>query len=336
MRQTRSVRALLGVVLAAGLVAAACGDDSDDSDGEASGDQNGASEDGSAASDDGASSEASGETRTFEHDQGTSEIPVDPQKVVVLDTPQLDAAIALGVTPIGAVTTDVSTELPEWIEGTDDIEHVGTIQQPNLEAIAELNPDLILSSSFRHEELYDDLAAIGPTVFVEDVAAGWKDNFLVFADAMGKRDEAETMLEDYEARADDIGEQLGDDETIGIVRFLPDEWRIYGPASFSGSILADDVEVPLPVEVADVTDEIALYPSIEEVDLVEDADVLFVTTYGDPDETTVDEIQGGPIWPTLPAVESGNVHEVSDDIWMLGIGMLGANAILDDIEDQLL
>lgn len=63
-----------------------------------------------------------------------------------------------------------------------------------------------------------------------------------------------------------------------------------------------------------------------------DADILFVTTYGDATETPAPAVRGGPIWPTLPAVAAGRAYEVSDDTWMLGIGVLGANAILDDIE----
>jgi iron complex transport system substrate-binding protein len=306
---------IVGLGLAVAVTTVACGDDGDDG--------------GSAGR---PGDEAAGEgVRAVDHHQGTTEVPIDPQRVVVLDTPQLDAMAALGVTPVGSTTTDVSDEFPEWLDGLDDVEAVGTIQEPNLEAIAALEPDLILSSTFRHEEHYDMLSEIAPTVFVEDVSGSWKENFLAFADAVNRRDDAELMLEEYEERAAELGGRLGEDTTVGIVRFLPDETRIYGPESFSGSILVD-MGVPLPGAVADLTGDIALYPSAEEISLVEDADLIFTTVYGDPDEATVDEVAGGPIWPNLPAVAAGDVHDVSDDVWMLGIGMVGANAILDDIE----
>jgi len=117
------------------------------------------------------------ETRTIAHAIGSTEVPAAPERVVVLDTPQLDAVVALGATPVGAVRTDISSELPSWIGDVDDIAEVGTIQKPNLEAIAALRPDLILSSTLRHEDLYE-LAAIAPTVFAETVAEGWKENLV--------------------------------------------------------------------------------------------------------------------------------------------------------------
>jgi ABC-type Fe3+-hydroxamate transport system substrate-binding protein len=46
--------------------------------------------------------------RTVEHAMGQTEIPRQPERVVVLDTGELDTALSLGVTPVGAVTTAVS------------------------------------------------------------------------------------------------------------------------------------------------------------------------------------------------------------------------------------
>ena len=94
------------------------------------------------------------EVRTVEHAAGSTEIAGTPERVVVLDTGELDAVLALGVTPVGAVRTGVSDELPAYIEdaGVDPaaIENVGTIAEPALEQIAALEPDLILSNAVRH------------------------------------------------------------------------------------------------------------------------------------------------------------------------------------------
>jgi ABC-type Fe3+-hydroxamate transport system substrate-binding protein len=43
-------------------------------------------------------------TRVVSHAMGETEVPADPQRVVVLDGPVLDACFALGVTPVGATT----------------------------------------------------------------------------------------------------------------------------------------------------------------------------------------------------------------------------------------
>lgn len=183
-------------------------------------------------------------TRSVEHAMGTTEVPVDVERVVVLDTGELDAVVSLGVTPVGAVTTDVSTSLVQYLEPElADVEPVGTIGEPNLEAIAALRPDLILSNTVRHEDLYDELSAIGPTVFADDVGDTWKETLLLAGEALGEQEQAEGLISDYEARAADVGASLtgGDPAAVevSVVRFLPGQIRLYTPTSFIGTVLAD-------------------------------------------------------------------------------------------------
>src|SRR5688500_4681601 len=54
-------------------------------------------------------------TRTVEHFRGATEVPVDPQRVVVLDLGELDSAIALGVKPVGAVQAPVEDGLLSYL-----------------------------------------------------------------------------------------------------------------------------------------------------------------------------------------------------------------------------
>lgn len=41
------------------------------------------------------------------------------------------------------------------------------------------------------------------------------------------------------------------------------------------------------------------------------------------------------LWGDLPAVKADATHEVEDETWMVGIGVLGATEILQDIEEIL-
>ena len=115
------------------------------------------------------------------------------------------------------------------------------LTEPDLEAINALKPDLILGSKFRQEKFYDELAAIAPTVFTEKVGITWKENFLLDGEALGKEQQAKDLLAAYETRAKDFGAKLGDAAArkVSIVRFMPDQIRVYGPDSFSGIVLGD-------------------------------------------------------------------------------------------------
>lgn len=65
------------------------------------------------------------------------------------------------------------------------------------------------------------------------------------------------------------------------------------------------------------------YISAEQVELLEPADVIFTATYGDPQESTRQEITS--LWGNLSAVEAGCHFDVADDEWMIGIGLIGAD-----------
>lgn len=301
---TRSLAALT----AAGLLAA-CGTSAGDS-GEAGAEQ---------------------ETRTVEHAKGTTEVPADPQRVVVLDTGELDDTLALGVKPVGAVRIDVSTDFLGYLgDQTEGIEMVGTISEPNLEKIASLEPDLILSSTVRHESIYEQLDAIAPTVLAPDLGDTWKENLRLYAEALGKTEEAEEMLADYEQRAAALGERLGTDTTLSIVRFLPGQIRLYSDESFTGVILKDmGLDVPEPARGEDTYLEL----SPEQVTQAE-ADHLYLSHYGPAEETDRAEVTGGPLWNRLTAVQEDRVHRLDDDL-LSGIGIQAAEKILTRFEKDL-
>jgi len=272
-------------------------------------------------------------TRTVTHHMGVTEVPADPRRVVVLDTGELDSAIALGVAPVGAVESLPGEGLLDYLDDrVEGVEIVGTIEEPNLEAIAALRPDLILSSALRHEAIYDRLSAIAPTVFTETVGVVWKDNLMVHAQALGREERARELLAAYEERAAALGARYGDDRpTVSVVRFLPGETRIYLKDTFIGTILQD---AGLPRPPAQDVHEFALYPSGEQVGLM-DGDVIFHSHYGPAEDTTEAAITGGRLWQRLRAVRAGRVHEVPEGHWMLGIGIGAAQLVLDDLERLL-
>ncbi|MGY1681949.1 ABC transporter substrate-binding protein [Geodermatophilus sp. SYSU D01176] len=306
------------LAVAAGLVLAGCG-----------------SADGGTTASASASTSAADEVRTVEHAAGSTEITGTPERVVVLDTGELDAVLALGITPVGAVRTGVSDELPAYIEdaGVDpaEIENVGTIAEPALEEIAALEPDLILSNAVRHAEIYDQLSAIAPTVFAEAVGETWEDNLRLAGEALGRSDEADQLLADYAERATEVGALYGDPAAteVSMVRFLDGSAvRLYGEGSFIGDVLGD---VGFARPEIQRTAETFVEVSPERIDQA-DGDLLFHASYGDEGRTAAGQITAGGLWQGLPVVQQGRAFEVSDDRWFLAIGPLGAGLVLDDLE----
>ena len=175
---------------------------------------------------------ATGATREITHAMGTTRVPTEPKRVIVLDTDKIDTALSLGVTPVGAATAGEAKSWPTYFgaEKLAGITEVGVLTEPDLEAITALKPDLILGSRFRQEKFYDELTAIAPTVFTEKVGITWKENFLLDGKALGREQQARDLLAAYEKRARDFGAGLGDaaSREISIVRFIPGNIRVYG------------------------------------------------------------------------------------------------------------
>jgi len=292
---------------------------------------------GPAADDIDAPAESADFPRTVVHAMGETEIPAKPDRVVVLDSGELDDVTMLGIEPVGAVAPHLKTEggFPEYLADlTENTVDVGPMEEPNLELIAELAPDLILSSKIRHEAIYEDLAAIAPTVFTETTGFPWKDNLAVHAEALGLEDEAADALAAYEAEAAALGTAIqeangGEMPTVSVVRFLAGPTRLYQKATFSGVVL-QDVGVLRP-ESQDV-DDFALEVGPEEIDLA-DADLVFVTVADDPEKTEQEAAMDSPLWAEMEAVKNDQVFNVADEIWMSGIGIQAARQVLADLAE---
>ncbi|MGP3918892.1 ABC transporter substrate-binding protein [Nonomuraea sp. 10N515B] len=281
------------------------------------------------------SSQETGPTRTVKHAMGETKVPMTPQRVVVLDTDKLDTMVTLGLAPVGAAQAQENQKWPAYLgSALSATKAVGTLQAPNIEAIIALKPDLILGSKFRQAAFYDKLSKIAPTVFTEKVGVTWKENFLLDAEALGKKDQATQSLSAYETRAKEVGAKFSKLE-VGIVRFMPTEIRVYGPESFSG-IVVGDAGIPRPAaqQLADQQDKRFGKLSQENIAKAE-ADAIFYSAYGEAAAKSQATVTGGPLWKNLEAVKSGNAHNVDDEIWMLGIGVTAAGKILDDLDKYL-
>ncbi|MFD7158778.1 ABC transporter substrate-binding protein [Kribbella sp. NPDC059898] len=270
--------------------------------------------------------------RTVKDAIGSVRLEKKPERVVVLDSGELDDVLALGITPVGMATTAGQNGVPSYLAGkAQGIKTVGGISELNLEAIAALKPDLILGSKLRAKDLYDKLSAIAPTVFSIRPGFPWKENFLLVADAVGEETRATAILNGYQVRANDVKTKVEGTPTISLVRFRPGEIRLYGNLSFIGVILKD-IGLPRP-KLQDVQD-LAVEVSQENIGKA-DGDWIFYSSYGKPDTTDESKVVDGNLWKSLPAVKAGKSQRVDDEVWFLGLGPIGAMAVLTDLEKYL-
>lgn len=271
--------------------------------------------------------------RTIKHAMGETELKSRPTRVVVLDVGELDNVVSLGVKPVGYAPTEGSVGIPSYLKkDAGNPENVGTINSLNLEAIANLEPDLILGSELRAAKLYPQLSQIAPTVFSIRPGFTWKENYLLNAAALDRTAEAKAELDAYGKKAEQLGEDLGADKpTVTMLRYMPGMIRLYAKASFIGTIL-QDVGIPRPKNQQ--INDLAVEISPERIDEA-DADWIFTGVYGDAKKTDRSAVQDNPLWEKLDAVKNGQAKDVPDETWYLGLGVTAANKVLADLRSNL-
>jgi ABC-type Fe3+-hydroxamate transport system substrate-binding protein len=143
--------------------------------------------------------------RVIKHAMGETEIAGTPERVVVLYSVYVGNVRALGVMPVGVADRDFQNELlsPIGLQLSEDVIHVGIPDEPNLEAITQLEPDLIIGLSTSNQgNIYNDLNEIAPTIlFAEEPTEELNErevaeqNFMAIADALNRHDEGVAYLE---------------------------------------------------------------------------------------------------------------------------------------------
>lgn len=279
------------------------------------------------------------ESYTVEHAMGTTTLEQTPEKVVILTNEGTEALLALGVTPVGAVQSWTGDPWYDHIaDEMKDVKVVGVESQVNVEAIAALKPDLIIGNKMRQEDIYEQLKAIAPTVFAEDLRGNWKNNFELYAQAVNKEEKGKEVLAAYDQRIEDLKEKLGDkvNMEVSMVRFMAGDVRIYHKDSFSGVIL-DQIGLARP-ENQNKEDFAEKGVTQERIPAM-DGDILFYFTYeeGDGKATEIEkEWIDNPLFQNLEVAKKGEVHKVDDAIWNTAGGVKAANLMLDDLEKYLL
>lgn len=284
--------------------------------------------------------------REITHAMGTTTIEGTPKRIVTLYQGATDAAIALGVTPVGVVESWVQKPIYDYLK--DDLEGVqivGLETQPNLEEIAKLKPDLIIASKLRHEKVYDQLSEIAPTVTHETVFK-FKETVELMGTAMNKEEKANQLLSDWDNRVADFKEKitakLGDQWPIevSVLNFRTDHARIY-VTGFAGDILSElgFVRPESQQKAAEEGNVVLKLTSKESIPSM-NADVFFtfVADGHNPDaeaiQKTYEEWTGHPLWKNLDAVKNDQTYIVDDVAWNMGGGYISANNMLDQIYER--
>lgn len=277
-------------------------------------------------------------TITVEHAQGITEVPADPQRVVVLDMGALDTLDALGVEVTGLPQANVPSFLSKYED--ERYTDVGTLQEPDLEALARLDPDLVIVG-FRSAGSYPELARTFPTVDITfdytDYLDGFAESAMILGEIFDKEAEVEQALAGIEAQVEEIrpaGEAAG---TGMVLQTSGGEVTMNGADSRFGLIFTE-----LGVAEAETDVDAAAHGEVISFELIRDTDPdwLFVNdrdaAIGQGSGAAAEQVLDNELVASTTAWQQDQVVYLDGERWYIAQhGLSNVPAMLDEIGQAL-
>jgi iron complex transport system substrate-binding protein len=236
-------------------------------------------------------------------------VPADVKRIVSLAPNLTETIYALGLDDrlVG------DTNLCDTPAAAQAKPHVGNPQDPSLEAIVALHPDLVLATtSINRIDTADALKNLGIAVYTTDpeTVRGMLDSVQHMAEAIGAPQQGTELVARLQRRLDAVSARLHDRpmvhvlfvvwleplQTIGQDTFIADALRWAG----AESVLVSKQKWP--------------HLSIEEVVRLQPDYIVFADDHSGGPSTNLADLRARPVWRDLDAVVQGHVLNVSEEI----------------------
>lgn len=272
------------------------------------------------------------ETRTIKHEMGETEMKNTPKKIVTLELSFVDSLNALGIKPIGISDDNKKDMITKLVGQEIDYTSVGTREQPNLEVISSLQPDLIIADAERHKGIYKDLQKIAPTIVLKSRESTYQENldsFKTIAKAVNKEDAAEKRLSEHEKTIKELKSKLTVDSNMTVLPAVVRDtsFQAHTSSSYDGELL-ERMGLKNAIQQKQPHAEMNLEQLVEI-----DPDVLLLAN--NEGKLLTDEWKDNPLWKDLKAVKNGQVYSVDRDLWTRYRGVVSAEAIAKDTLNML-
>lgn len=260
------------------------------------------------------------------------EVPVHPERVVILNASNVDLYVAAGggASIVGKASSQAYS--PEVQEATAGASEVGIIHSPSLETIVSLKPDLVIGTNVPfHQGLIPTLEKAGIPLYINELNS-FEDIFAtleLFGKWTGKEEAAgeriKAMQEEQEVLV-----QSADGRTPprSLVIFgSPDSFSMATGRTFAGSLISQLGGG----NIADTLENDSAYiPLGMEYLATENPEVIFIIMMGNPqqmEEKIHKDLESSPAWAETSAVKNGRVHILPYNLFTVNPGVQAVDAM---------
>lgn len=270
----------------------------------------------------------------------TVEVPDTIESAVALEYSFVEALAKLNINVTGIADDNDEKNLDASIK--DSISNyisVGTRLEPDTEAIKKAEPQLILADKNRHENIFNQLNQIAPTVLLESFDANYEESVDVFkqiADLASEAGKGNEVVEQHNQKINDLSKDVTIDKDKTTIAAVPTSEGLYVHASNSyvgqflskvgfNSSLSENEESNLPEYMG------ADYLKVDADKLSSfNPERVFIMVDND-NQKDYDNLKESDAWKQVEAVQHNRVHEVNRERWAKYRGLIASELILEDI-----
>lgn len=269
---------------------------------------------------------------TLESAMGEVTLPANAERIMA--PYHEDALLALGVTPVAKWAIGQSVQ--DYLE--DDLKDIPSIEwNLPLEQVLSHEPDLIIlqNSMDSYEGSFDDYNKIAPTyVMTEETVGDWRKQIETFGTILGKEDEAQKVLSDYEDKVKSAKDQIADalgDQTAAVIWATGNQFFLFEQNRHSAEMLYSELGIKQPklIEEIGAADDASWNPiSVEKLSDLDADHVFLLAVEG---EQGIETLENSSVWQSTPAAKNGNVHIFQDPSNWTNKGLLASQQTIDDV-----
>lgn len=236
-------------------------------------------------------------------------VPAQVKRVVSLAPNLTETVYALGLEDL-LVGDATFCDTPDAAKSKP---HVGNPQNPSIEAIVALHPDLVLATtSINEPETADALKRLGIPVYTTDphTVRAMLDSTSHIAGVMGAAQQGEEVVRKLQQRLDALHARLSDRPMVHVLFIV---WLDPLQSIGQGTFIADALRWA-GAESAITSDQPWPHLSIEEVVRVQPDYIVFAENHLGAATDELADLRARPVWRDLDAVETGHVLNISEEI----------------------
>lgn len=257
-------------------------------------------------------------------------------RVVSLELQLTEILISLGAPPVAAADNALFRRLVAQPALPASVADLGPLQQPNLEFLQYLAPDLIVLPAWQAGPLRATLARVAPVKIIGDLSPRpplerLEDQVRELAAAVDRQEEAETLIAVAENACDQAKGRISSQPTF-LCRFFEDgrHLAMFGSKSVVGAV-AERVGVTNAWRSRQSAFGLGV-AAIEDLAAVPEARILHFHRGAETDRA-LRRLEQSPLWRALPAVKRGEV--IATPVVHPNGGIVSATRLVGQLREAL-